>query len=275
MDNEKKKSAWWEEGLIGLSGGALFGTSSVALGHPFDTVKTKMQAQQGFENQNMLLAFKKTFKSQGIRGFYRGGIPPLIGSGIYRSVQFGAYESTYRYLEDYAFGKYNVPYTGGLEVRVIAGGIAGGTARAIIETPLDYAKIRQQTQQNWPLRQMYSGFSISWCRTVGFLTTFFIIWDTTKRHIPDPFNRPLLGPLLSGSISATAAWWVVWPLEYMKSQVQAAYGQNVPALQRMRMVAKGGFFALYRGIGPGTLRSVIANGPSLVVYIMWKNISNQ
>jgi solute carrier family 25 carnitine/acylcarnitine transporter 20/29 len=272
MTHNEKRGVWWKEGLIGLSGGALFGMSSVALGHPFDTIKTKMQAQTGFENRSMLLSFKKTLQSQGIRGLYRGCIPPLFGSGIYRSTQFGAYEATYTYLGNHSCGRYEIPFSGGLQVRVIGGGIAGGTIRAIIETPLEYAKIRQQTQQSWQLRHMYSGLGVTWLRSVGLLTSFFIIFDTTRRHFPDTFSRPILGPYLSGSISATFAWWVVWPLEYMKSQVQADYGQNIPVLQRMRNVirAKGGIVGLYRGIGPGTLRSFVANGPSLIVYIAWQ-----
>lgn len=42
-------------------------------GHPFDTIKTKMQAQPGFEKQGMFRSFGKTLKSEGIRGLYRYG----------------------------------------------------------------------------------------------------------------------------------------------------------------------------------------------------------
>ena len=40
-------------------------------GHPFDTIKTKMQAQPGFENQGMFKSFGKTLRAEGIRGLYR------------------------------------------------------------------------------------------------------------------------------------------------------------------------------------------------------------
>ena len=69
-------------------------------------------------------------------------------------------------------------------------------------------------------------------------------------------------------VAATLAWWVVWPLEYMKSQVQGSYGeQNQSLFHRMRTVVKerGGVLTLYRGIGPGTIRSFIANGTSMIV----------
>ena len=34
-----------------------------------------------------------------------------------------------------------IPFSGGLQTRVILGGIVASTARAIIETPLEYAKV--------------------------------------------------------------------------------------------------------------------------------------
>ena len=77
----------------GLGVGGLYGTTSVAVGHPFDTVKTKMQAQTGYESQGMLKTFGRTLKEQGIRGVYRGALPPLLGSGLFRSTQFaGTYD---------------------------------------------------------------------------------------------------------------------------------------------------------------------------------------
>ena len=97
--------------------GVLYGTTSVCVGHPFDTIKTKMQAQQGFENRNMLRSFTKTLHEQGVRGLYRGCLPPLFGSGIFRSTQFAVFESVYTYM-DVPFGKYELPLTGGLQVRM-------------------------------------------------------------------------------------------------------------------------------------------------------------
>ena len=40
-------------------------------------------------------------------------------------------------------------------------------------------------------------------------------------------------------------------------------------LQRMKLVMaeRGGFLALYRGIMPGTIRSFISNGTSMVVMV--------
>ncbi|CAH1775228.1 unnamed protein product [Owenia fusiformis] len=266
MTHNEERAHWVKEGMIGLGVGVLYGTTSVCVGHPFDTIKTKMQAQSGFEKAGMFKAFSKTLRTQGIIGLYRGCIPPLWGSGIFRSTQFAVFEAVYTMM-DTSFGRSEIPGTFGLQTRVVLAGCCGSTARAIIECPLEYAKVRRQTNQTWKFRSLYTGFGVTWCRTMGLMTTYFILVDTGRRHFAEHFQRPFLGPFLTSGIAATLAWWLVWPLEYMKSQVQTGYGKEMSTLQRMRLVIRerGGFFGLYRGLGPGTIRSFLSNGCSMVV----------
>ncbi|XP_077862528.1 uncharacterized protein LOC144344475, partial [Saccoglossus kowalevskii] len=73
-----------------------------------------MQAQPGFESSGMFKSFVKTLRTQGIIGLYRGCIPPLWGSGIYRSTQFAVFEAGYTFL-DTPFGRSELPLTGGLQ----------------------------------------------------------------------------------------------------------------------------------------------------------------
>ncbi|XP_071841460.1 uncharacterized protein [Apostichopus japonicus] len=266
MTHNQERGHFVKEGLIGLGVGVLYGVTSVVVGHPFDTVKTKMQGQKGYESTSMIKTIARTFKNQGVIGFYRGSIPVLWGSGIYRSTQFGVFESVYTLLDNPTC-KTEIPLTAGLQIRVVIAGMCGSTARAVIESPLELAKIRRQTQQSWNYRGLYQGFGVMWCRTLGLMTTYFILIDTQRRHFPQVFEQSVFGPFLVSGVAATLAWWVVWPLEYMKTQVQADYGEKLPVMKRIRLVLKqkGGFFGLYRGIGPGTIRSFISNGTSMIV----------
>ena len=250
----------------GLGVGVCYGTTSVAVGHPIDTVKTKMQAQRGFESRGMFRTFATTLQTQGVRGLYRGALPPLMGSGIFRSTQFAVFEAAYTFFDN-PFCCSEIPLTGGIQIRVLLGGVLASSARAVIETPLEYVKVSGQTQQAWRLRHVYTGFGVTWCRTIGLMCTYFILVDAGRRHAPHLFSSPVLGPFLMSGVAATVGWWVVWPLEYMKSQVQGRYGEREAVLKRMRRTVRerGGFLALYRGIGPGTLRSFIANGSSMIV----------
>lgn len=45
--------------------------------------------------------------------------------------------------------------------------------------------------------------------------------------------------------------------------------RNMSLVSRMRLTIKerGGFLGLYRGIGPGTIRSFLANGTSMIVMV--------
>ncbi|XP_076440697.1 mitochondrial substrate carrier family protein S-like [Babylonia areolata] len=267
MTHNEERAHWIREGAIGLGVGVLYGVTNVVVGHPFDTLKTKMQGQAGFESSGMVQTFWKTLQTQGFRGLYRyAAVPPLWGSGIYRSIQFAAFEAVYTHQKD-GFGMNEIPFTGGLQLRVLMGAACSATCRAIVETPLDYVKVRGQTNQKWKLTKVYTGFGITWVRTMGLMSTFFITVDSGRRHFPEWFKRPLLGPLFTAGIAATLAWWVVWPLEYMKCQIQCSYGQDMSVLQRMKLVIRerGGFLGLYRGLMPGTLRSFFANGASMIV----------
>ena len=177
MTHSEQRTAWWKEGLITLGTGFLYGGTSVLVGHPFDTIKTKMQVQTGFENRTMMRSFVKTVKDLGLRGLYRGWVPPFCGSIIFRSSQFAVFEAVYTYL-DSPFARYEIPLTGGIQLRLIAGAVGAGTVRAVIETPLEYAKVRRQIQKTWKLRDLHRGFVLTWSRTVGLWCTYIILFDS-------------------------------------------------------------------------------------------------
>lgn len=266
MTHNEKRTNWLKEGAIGLSVGVLYGTCSVMVGHPLDTIKTKMQAQRGFENTSMVRTLAQTLKTQGVIGLYRGCVPPLLGSGIYRSTQFAVFEAVYTYCDEHPILKKEIPGTFGIQARVFIGGACGATARAIIETPLELAKVRRQTGQTYQIRGLYKGFSVTLIRTLGLMGTFFVLVDSFRRHVPHLFASPIAGPFLLSGTAATIAWWIVWPMENMKSQVQSNFGKEQSLASRLAYTARErGIRGLYRGIGPGTLRSFLANGTSMVV----------
>ena len=78
-------------------------------------------------------------------------------------------------LRDMPGGTLLIPGTGGVEIRVVTAGVVASTARAVIETPLELIKVRRQVNQPWVFRQLFTGFGVSWLRTTGLMTTFFIL----------------------------------------------------------------------------------------------------
>lgn len=235
----------------------------------------------------------------------------MLGSGLYRSTQFAVFEALYtkwdrnagsRGFSGGASQNTVIPFTFGLETRVVGAAFCAASARAVIEAPIEYAKVARQTGQSWQLRHAYIGFPVQLARTAGIMTTYFILVDSTRRHYPQAFSNPI-GQFLVSSCSATLGFWLIWPFETLKNQVQASTpiyavdqlraagirtGAEViaaasnpataaalpphllkPTLRdRARyLIFTHGIGGLYRGIGPGTARSMISNGCSMVVML--------
>ena len=159
MSHNYKREVWYKEGLLTLISGATYGIGSIVVGHPMDTVKTKMQSQTHFiDSKGMKGVIKEIWNTEGLRGFYRGASYPLFGSMIFRSLQFSIFESVYTYFDTNQKMKTEIPYTNGVQPRVILGGVCASFVRSCIETPFEYAKVKKQTGQNWSIKSAYKGF---------------------------------------------------------------------------------------------------------------------
>ncbi|KAL0486651.1 mitochondrial substrate carrier family protein L [Acrasis kona] len=192
-----------KEAVFGFACGVLYGITSPLVGQPLDTVKTKMQAQGGYMSGGMVGTFKNVIRNEGVLALYKGLLPPLVGSAIFRSIQFGVYNSAYANLKTVPGMTTNIPGTFGVETRVIAAGLLSATCRSLIESPLELIKVRRQLGQTWDVKSLYQGYGVTWMRTTGLMTTFFILEDSLVRHAPELINTPGVGPFLKGSICAT------------------------------------------------------------------------
>lgn len=48
MSHNHERSHWYVESVLSLISGMAYGVTSIVVGHPMDTVKTKMQAQSNY-----------------------------------------------------------------------------------------------------------------------------------------------------------------------------------------------------------------------------------
>jgi len=71
---------------------------------------------------------------------------------------------------------------GGLERRVVAAGVISGTVRSVLECPFEYAKVKQQTGQQWNPLKVYKGFTTLYPRSTIIMTTYFVQIDCWRRH---------------------------------------------------------------------------------------------
>ena len=129
---------------ISFASGAVYGLTSVVVGQPLDTIKTRMQARPGSTSLGAVRVGVDLFKLEGIRGLYRGGMPLFIGGALFRSAQFGCYESALTVLRKHT----PAAQWGSVDLQVAAAGLVGGLGRGITEAPFEYIKVRRQVSHS-------------------------------------------------------------------------------------------------------------------------------
>lgn len=226
MFQSDNRGSRWKETAIACFTGFCFGGTNTIVGHPFDTVKTKMQAQSnhiGVEGQSRptyLGSIKQVYyKEGGFKGFYRGWVPPFIGSCIFRSAQFTVYEVAHTSLAQREAMCQAIPFTFGLQWKILIAGWAGGSVRAFIECPFEYAKVKRQTGQTWTAREAFSGMLPQYIRGTGLMTVYFCCVDYYRRYTNLWSYRA--GQFWASASSAVFGFWVIWPFEVIKNVTQA------------------------------------------------------
>ena len=254
-------------GVRGLVCGAAFGAASPLCAHPLDTIKTRMQAAPACARGGALAALRQTVAEGGARALWRGLLPPLVGSVVFRASQMASFAYAHRALRDERWARARVPGAGALEVRVLAAAAVATTGRALLEAPLEALKVRAQIGAPPPrgLREAYTGFGLTWARLFVALGTFFVVCDAVERDAPALFATPVLGPFAKGAGAGTLGWALAWPLEVLKSRVQGGVSAGARAALADVLRAHGAA-GLYRGLAPGLARSIVGNGAALAAY---------
>ena len=120
----------FSDSVISFIAGANYGFVSVLVGQPLgiyditltirstickthardaDTIKTRSQAFS--KKQSTWTIGRDLFRSEGIRGMYRGGLPLFLGGSLFRSAQFGFYENAMHLMKTKGIKERNIPGT--------------------------------------------------------------------------------------------------------------------------------------------------------------------
>lgn len=94
MSHGEKRSTWIKEGAISVFTGGLFGATNTVVGHPLDTIKTKMIAQSKHMGTKVgyVETVKTVYATEGFLAMYRGAWSAGIGSIVFRSTGFSVFE---------------------------------------------------------------------------------------------------------------------------------------------------------------------------------------
>ena len=264
------------EAIKGFVSGVAFGVASPLAAHPIDTIRVRMQALPALARGGSIAALRQTIATGGVRALWNGLLPPLLGSAVFRSLQMSSFAATVAALRDSPWAtRTDVPGFAGLQPRVLVASGVATTLRSVIETPLEVLKVRRQCGTPYALagttplavaRDLSTGFCLTWARLYIAMSTFFVLIDHTERHYPGLWDRPG-GSFMKGSFCATSGWVLAWPLELAKNLAQSGLHARSSAFARLQaIVRERGLAGMYRGLGPGLLRSVIGNGAAVTAF---------
>jgi solute carrier family 25 carnitine/acylcarnitine transporter 20/29 len=264
--------------IPGMVAGALQGV----LGHPLDTVKTRSQAYRGeaapgdvYGNARLtsMQTARQLLKSDGVRGFYRGALPPILVNGSKRGVQLMIWEHV-------------TPHVGGSTF--IAGAIAGACG-TLVSCPLHVIKIQAQTSfssrsstaaareliATSGISSLYRGFTAHVIRDAGFAGAYLGTYGYFRRVLPEEW--PMRVPM-AAFIASMFTWMSLQPLDTLKTMRQTGLNRAqirsriFEPTQATATAAEAApplgaiVFRCWRGVGAALLRAGPVNAAAMVIY---------
>jgi solute carrier family 25 carnitine/acylcarnitine transporter 20/29 len=186
MAHNEKRSSPLREGGIAIFTGAMYGVVHTLSGHPLDNVKAKLQLDRKYHGKSTFAAIRTMWEQGRWRIFWRGCVPPLWGSAVYRSIMMSAYEGSFTYLE-----QHSAPHSFWrqeycckvLRPLVVASAVVCSLCRCVAEAPIEQAKVMGQTGRPWSLSlSLYRGLFEQTLRTTAMLTFIFVPYDYARRE---------------------------------------------------------------------------------------------
>lgn len=259
-----------------LAGGAA-GVASVLVGHPFDTLKVRLQT--GTQYSGLADCFKQTVAKDGLLGLYRGIASPLVGVTPMFALSFWSYDMGCQLVKRFSPSKSS-------ELSLTEYAVAGGLSAiptTIITTPMERVKVVLQTQDQvqggkkyngmasagadmWReggLRSLYRGTVATLARDIPGSAAYFWAYESVYRALR-PADGSGISPgavLFAGGMAGVAMWTIAIPPDVIKSRIQAAPAGTYKGFMDcgVKVIAKDGVSALFKGLGPALLRAFPAN----------------
>ncbi|KAK8921186.1 hypothetical protein KSP39_PZI020397 [Platanthera zijinensis] len=215
---------------------------------PLDLVKCNMQIDPA-KYKSIKSGFAVLLKEQGVRGFFRGWVPTLLGYSAQGAGKFGFYEFFKKYYSDIAGPEYATKYK---TLIYLAGSASAEFIADVALCPMEAVKVRVQTQPGFArglsdglpkfikaegTLGLYKGLVPLWGRQIPYTMMKFASFETIvelmyKHVIPTPkdqCSKPLqLGVSFAGGYVAGIFCAVVsHPADNLVSFLNNAKGATV------------------------------------------------
>jgi solute carrier family 25 carnitine/acylcarnitine transporter 20/29 len=285
------------EATIDFVSGWIGGIAGVIGCHPFDTVKCRIQSQGSGDipvrYRSGWHCFSDTVKTEGIRGLYKGVLPPVLTQGVINAIVFGVEGPTSRFLHP------RIDDGPMKEIKIgFLAGMAGGFAQSFVCAPMELVKTRTQHQSvgeatryrgNWAtLKNIYKtrgftgcfqGWGVTAFRDTPAFGIYFAMYHGLMHYIAkrkgisrDELSCMLLYPFLCGGATGMTTWIVNYPVDLVKTRIQLDGADGKAREYRsswdcfMKAWREGGVRLLYRGLVPCCVRA-FANNSFLFVTV--------
>ncbi|XP_068635035.1 mitochondrial carnitine/acylcarnitine carrier-like protein [Aristolochia californica] len=287
-----------------LTAGTVGGAAQLICGHPFDTIKVKLQSQpaplpgQLPKYSGAIDAVKQTIAAEGSRGLYKGMGAPLATVAAFNAVLFTVRGQMEAFLRSEPGAPLSVN-------QQIVCGAGAGFAVSFLACPTELIKCRLQAQSalagsgastgavkyGGPMdvakhvlrseggaRGLFKGLVPTLAREVPGNAAMFGVYEALKQYLAGGTDTSGLGRgslVVAGGLAGGSFWAAVYPTDVVKSVIQVDNYKNPKfsgSLDAFRKIlASEGVKGLYKGFGPAMARSVPANAACFLAYEMTRS----
>nr|CAD7400968.1 unnamed protein product [Timema poppensis] len=215
-------------------------------------------------------------KKEGMKGLYKGMSSPMSGVALVNAIVFGVNGNVQRRMSDPDSMK-----------SLCLAGASAGFVQSFVCSPMELVKTRIQIQQNNrssyknPLdclvkvartegyrHGVFKGLGVTILRDVPAVSSYFLAYELMTRSYAAPIST--LHMLIAGGLAGTFSWVVTYPVDVIKSRLQAdgvgKYGGLVDCFRKS--VRSEGFSFLTRGLTSTVLRAFPTNAATFTV-VTW------
>ncbi|KAF5860171.1 hypothetical protein ETB97_001876 [Aspergillus alliaceus] len=256
--------------------GYLSGAIGIIIGNPLDLIKVRLQASRAADAA-ATVPHQHLGRFESASSLVRGAAAPILGYGALNAILFVAYNRSLMLLDDSVTDPTDPQ---GISLyKLWLAGAAGGVASWTVSSPTEFIKCRAQLDT----RPRVSSWTVAKdiVRTLGWRGFYFGGGITSSKD--DDTQNIAMKVLLCGGVAGVATWASVYPLDMIKTRLQAQALGTCPESQPLMrpqndrrilssfQLAKAtyrteGLKAFYRGLAVCSIRAFIVNAVQWASY---------
>lgn len=266
----------------GFISGSVAGATGLVVGHPFDTIKVRLQTSHiynGFTH-----CTKRIITEEGFRALFKGMMAPMASVSAMNAVFFGVYTGVLKKIDgDLENPKIRSTWLAGTASGIVAGFISGPTElikcrlQVTDRKGMSNADVIRGILEKDGVRGLGRGLSVTLFRELISCGIYFSSYEALIQWMKGPQGD--LGDLttfhlfLAGGIAGMVSWGINYPVDVVKSRIQID-GMDSPRKYSncyncfRELHAATGWSGLYRGVSATLYRAFPTNAAMLPAYSM-------